>query len=154
MKFSRKEMGTGSGVSSAGGGSGVRQGRATRRAWAPPTTTTTGARAGRRRRRRRLRRRPVRFDLLVADSDDEDGGGDGGDGDGISDPRQLLAATKALDAEAAAGGPGAPLAALPNLDLTTVGGSYDDDNPPFPGCSRRARATPSMLSRLKNKSLG
>ena len=161
MKFSRKEMGTGSGVSSAGGGSGVSSGQGDTASMGTSddyyddegnrVEGTAGddddydddLSEG--------------SDLLVADSDEEDGGGgDGGDGDGISDPRQLLAATKALDAkEAAAGGPGAPLAALPNLDLTTVGGSYDDDNPPFPGSqSARARATPSMLSRLKNKSLG
>ena len=98
-------------------------------------------------------------DLLVADSDDEMGGpvdsadieGDGdidGDGDGlggIHNPRQLLAATAALDVRASRAG------GVPNLKLGEVGDDGELTRKESFGLGRR---TPSVLSRLKNKTIG
>ena len=103
-------------------------------------------------------------DLLVADSDDEMGGdldsvdieGDGGDlGDGnasgIHNPRQLLAATAALDVRSSRG---MSAAGMSNLTMPGVG---EDDA----GLERRdsfngglGRRTPSVLSRLKKQTAG
>jgi len=103
-------------------------------------------------------------DLLVADSDDEMGGdldsvdieGDGGDlGDGnasgIHNPRQLLAATAALDVRSSRG---MSAAGMSNLTMPGVG-EHDA------GLERRdsfngglGRRTPSVLSRLKKQTAG
>ena len=96
-------------------------------------------------------------DLLVADSDDEmgqsidtadiEGDGDMGDGDGlggIHNPRQLLAATAALDVRASRG-------SVPNLKLGEVGDDGELTRKESFGMGRR---TPSVLSRLKNKTIG
>jgi len=99
-------------------------------------------------------------DLLVADSDDEMGdsadieGGDLDDGNvgGIHNPRQLLAATAALDVRSSRG-----MSAAGMSNHVNMSGVGEDDE----SLQRRAsfngglgRRTPSVLSRLKKQTAG
>jgi len=103
-------------------------------------------------------------DLIVQDSDEEeelgqlqqvgeepstlDDGADSGNAAGIQNPKQLLAATAALDMKARAG----PSGSVPGLQLS---GLNDEDAPRQSGsATERPRRTPTLLSRMKNQALG
>jgi myosin heavy subunit len=103
-------------------------------------------------------------DLMVPDSDDEmgpidgediegdgDGGDDSGDGTvaGIHNPRQLLAATAALDVRSERRSQTGM--AIPNLNLGDV--DSDDPLPGDSGSMSARRRTPSLLSRMKNNAM-
>ena len=96
-------------------------------------------------------------DMYQEDSDDEDAyhrGVGGGEGNELANPRELLAATAALDVRSSRAGSSGGMN-IPGLKLGGIGGMDDEDATPLSSTDRRSvRQTPSRLSRMRMDVLG